>query len=91
MTEQIPTPEQLQQDPYFHIFLLKYYFNYTTKKERTSQDNEDYLHFEFGDNTYTIKYGDLKRIADEEYLRWKENQPKATIKDDKFEYILKKI
>lgn len=86
-----PTPEHLQSDPFFHIFLLKFYFNYTNPEERDNQKDTDYLNFEFGENTYTIQYSDLKLKADEEYLKWKENNPQAVAEDKEFKYLLKKV
>jgi len=69
-----PTKEQLMEEQYFHIFLLKYYYNSTTKQEQKNQKDTDYLNFEFGPETYTIQFLDLKLKADKETNLLKINQ-----------------
>jgi len=82
-------PNPNQNNPYLHIFLLKYYYNSTTPEEQSSQLDTDVINFEFEDVTYSIPFLELKQKADEETIIFNEANP-VIIKDKKSTYKLKK-
>lgn len=78
------------EDATFHIRLLKYYFRYANEEEQVNQEDEDILHFEFGDMTYSIKFIDLKLKADAETIILKNKRKPTVVKGKNFDYILNK-
>lgn len=53
-----------------HIRLLLYYNEYTNEEEKENQKEDDILFFEMEEGRYSIRYGDLKRKADEETIAY---------------------
>lgn len=51
---------------YFHIELLKFYFNYLECYELEPNEPLQYLHFEFEEGTYIIQYTELINLAEQE-------------------------
>ncbi|CAB4153762.1 hypothetical protein UFOVP639_27 [uncultured Caudovirales phage] len=56
-----------------HIRLLIYYNEYASEEEKENQEDTDILFFEMEEGRYSIRYGDLKRRADEETIAYIEN------------------
>lgn len=57
----------------FHIRLLLYYNEYASEEEKEKQEETDILFFELEEGRYSIRYGDLKKRADEETIAYVEN------------------
>lgn len=55
-----------KEDPYFHLTLLKYYYNFLTFYKQNENELTDVLHFDFGQETYSIVYELLQDKAYEE-------------------------
>jgi len=53
---------------YFHMELLKYYYNFIKFYKQKENLLTDYLHFEFEEQTYSILYSLLQDKAYEESL-----------------------
>lgn len=79
-----------QNNPYLHIFLMKYYYNSTTPEEQDAQLDTDCINFGFEDMTYTIPFLELKQKADEETIIFNEAN-KIVLKDKKNTYKLKLV
>jgi len=57
---------------YFHLELLKYYYNFLKFYKQKENLTTDYLHFEFEEQTYSILYSLLQDKAYNESLLLKE-------------------
>ena len=55
-----------KEDPYFHLTLLKYYYNFLAFYKQNENELTDVLHFDFGEETYSIVYELLQDKAYEE-------------------------
>lgn len=62
-----------KEDPYFHLTLLKYYYNFIQFYKQEENVPTDVLHFDFGKETYSIQYSTLQDKAFEESEELKNN------------------
>lgn len=55
-----------KDDAYLHLTLLKYYYNFIEFYKQEENALDDILHFDFGEETYSINYSTLQDKAFEE-------------------------
>ena len=55
-----------KDDAFFHLSLLKYYYNFIQFYKQEENLPTEILHFDFGAETYSIQYSTLQEKAFEE-------------------------